>query len=83
MTKKPKAQKEMKFYILLVKDIEKYCSKRDKELLNNIEQKIILKRFRDGKNTHTYIACGEHEPYAEDVWQTILRGEDQKQENEK
>ena len=44
----------------------------------------LLKRIRenrkiDGRPTdNRYIVCNQDEPYAEEVWQTILKGEDAK-----
>lgn len=76
-------KKENKFVTLIIpnKDYKEFI-KRSPEvepLLNNIEDAYNKFRFWKGKKLNTYIICNQDEPYAEDVWQTILQGEKNKQ----
>jgi hypothetical protein len=65
-------EKEEKYLVLKLDDIEKYLSPLAKEQLNHICSRIGLGRTNDGKKDNHYVVVNESEPYAEKVWDMIL-----------
>lgn len=65
-------QKEEKYLVLKLADIENYLSQRHKELLNECCDEIRLARLMVGKKSNHYIVVNEEEPYAEKVWDLVL-----------
>lgn len=65
-------QKEEKYLVLKLADIENYLSQRRKELLNECCDEIRLARLMVGKKSNHYIVVNEEEPYAEKVWDLVL-----------
>ena len=65
-------QKEEKYLVLKLADIENYLSQRHKELLNECCDEIRLARLMVGKKLNHYIVVNEEEPYAEKVWDLVL-----------
>lgn len=73
-----------KFTVIKNEDMEKYLSDSEKELLNNIILRIAIGRDRDRKVAeNTYYVVNTDEPYAEEILQLILKGEDEKQNPKK
>jgi len=71
MTEEQK-QKEEKYLVLKLADIENYLSPRRKELLNECCDEIRLARLMVGKKSNHYVVVNEDEPYAEKVWDLVL-----------
>lgn len=65
-------QKEEKYLVLKLADIENHLSQRHKELLNECCEEIRLARLMVGKKLNHYIVVNEEEPYAEKVWDLVL-----------
>ena len=65
-------QKEEKYLVLKLADIENYLSQRHKEFLNECCDEIRLARLMVGKKPNHYIVVNETEPYAETVWDLVL-----------
>ena len=61
-----------KYYVVKVIDVEFLLTDAEREILGVLIEKL------DNKNS--YLICNQDEPYSETVWQTILAGEDAKQE---
>jgi hypothetical protein len=60
-------------------DIEKYLSAGDLNALDFITHKIKKGRQQDGKSINSnYYICNTDEPYANEVLETIKKGEDEK-----
>lgn len=58
----------MKFVVLKLDDIEKYCSFEQQEQLSGVCNEIEAGRFRDNKETEKrYFVVGTDEPYADNV----------------
>lgn len=91
-----KAKKENKFFVLKQDELERFFEQfyphvdakfLDEEgtKLSNALDKIVKgigdMREAEGKpRFNKYICCNQDEPYAEKVWQIILKGEDIKSE---
>lgn len=88
-----KNKKENKFFVLKQEDLDNYFSQYTKGVFTTeAEQKYIDQipfntvvkaignmRETEGKpRFNKYIVCNQDEPHAEEVWQTILKGEDAK-----
>lgn len=79
------ADKELnKFFVLKNADLKQFLDKHDKDeelliALQKIVEGIKQMRVKQGKNPdNNYIVCNQDEPYADDVWDLILQGEDKK-----
>lgn len=59
-------------------DALKYLSRRRKRQLYHILQDIENGRTSDGKAMMAYYICNTDEPYASEVLDVILKGEDKK-----
>ena len=76
-------KKEHKFFALIIpnKEYEELIELKPEiePLLNNITRAYTELRKAKGKKPYNkYIICNQDEPYAEEVWQTILKGEKKK-----
>ena len=68
-----------KFLVLKVEDVMR-LEKEDRERLNMLLYRIGSNRENQGKNPDPkYYACNQDEPYAIDVLDVILRGEERKE----
>lgn len=83
-----RAKKEEKYLVIKLDDLENFFSDFTKGLFTTDEEKkyidsIPFKEVLEGvKNDNKYIVCNQDEPYADLIWQIILRGEDAKQKGE-
>jgi hypothetical protein len=80
----PDAEKEEKFLVFKSKDIVTLRLENAdfRHALETVIRYYNGFREKQGKNTRNkYIVCNQDEPYAEDVWQTILDGETIKNAN--
>lgn len=75
-------EKEYKFIVLNLKDLNKYLNNNDLCLLSNICGKVVKGRKGDNKPVNNYIVCNEDEPYAEKIWETIKEGEEKKHQGD-
>ena len=79
-----KAKKEEKYIVINRKRLESYLEQFTKGTFttedeqNNIDCLTFNEVLRGVDNDSKYIVCNQDELYAEDVWQTILKGEDTK-----
>jgi hypothetical protein len=73
-------KKETKYVVFKIDDLREYFkSNLGGDQIGKIQQGIEKMRIRKGKNPYNkYIICNQDEPYAEQVWQTILEGEKKK-----
>lgn len=76
-------KKENKYFALIIpnKDWDEFMAAKPEfePLLNNISKAYAEFRKGKGKNPYNnYIICNHDEPYAKEVWNTILRGEKMK-----
>ena len=70
------ASKQMdKFIVFKKEDTIKYFSWSESVQLATLIKKLQQRRQKDGKSNNKYIVCNQDEPYAETVWQIILKGE--------
>jgi hypothetical protein len=68
-------KKEDMYIVLKVSDVEG-LSKRQRRDLDSIQEQIAIMRRRQGRpDDNRYITCNRDEPYAERVWNEILKGE--------
>lgn len=66
--------------VLKVEDIEKYLCPAQMDSLNEICNTIAKGRYEDEKHpVNTYFICNKDEPYAKDVEDVILKGEEEKE----
>lgn len=75
------ARKENKFYVFKKQDVLDLMrsSEEFKDAYSTVELMLQDHRKKAGKDPWPdYIVCNQDEPYAERVWQEILRGEDEK-----
>lgn len=78
------AEKENKYMVLKLEDLDNFFSDFTKGLFTTDEEKqhidsITWKEVLAAvKNDNKYIVCNQDEPYAELIWQIILLGEDAK-----
>ena len=77
------AVKENKFIVLIipVKDADEFFHKyqNDYDKLHAVQQHLMKFRISKGKKpSNQYIIVNQDEPYAEDVWEAILQGEEAK-----
>lgn len=77
------AKKENKFFALIIpmKDYNGFIEMKPEvePLLSNISKAYAQYRKSIGKKPYNeYIICNQDEPYAEEVWQIILKGEEKK-----
>ena len=73
-----------KFTVIKNEDIRKYLTKEQIGQLLTISSVIQAGRMKDGKTAgNLYYVVNQDEPYAEDVLQLILKGEDNKQNPKK
>lgn len=75
---KTMARKETKYVVIKIDDIRNRLSQTEKYILEMLLQQIDDEREKIGKPYNEYIVCNKDEPYAENVWQAILDGEDSK-----
>lgn len=81
-----KAKKENKYMVIKLEDLEEYFSQFTFGLFTTDEESKHIgtltwdEVIKAVKNDNKYIVCNQDEPYAEEVWQTILKGEDAKGE---
>jgi len=74
------AEKQDKYVVLKLQDLEELCE-LDTDVakeLENVCRKYNAYRALNGKLSAKYIVCNQDEPYADDVWNAILNGEDKK-----
>jgi hypothetical protein len=68
-------KEEDKYIVLKVADVDG-LSKRQRRDLDSIQEQIAIMRRRQGRpDDNRYIICNRDEPYAERVWNEILKGE--------
>lgn len=77
------AEKQEKYVILKADEVHYLRAHNDDfaDAWETVEDQIKALREHKGKSDigrNEYIICNRDEPYAEEVWQTILRGEDAK-----
>ena len=70
--------KEDTHVVLKREDISGYLTEDEQKQLNNLTNKIVAGRKLDGKNENYYLVCNCDEPYAAEVYKTILEGEQKK-----
>jgi len=79
-----KAKKEEKFIVIKKADLDDFfgeftkgifTSYEEKELIDKITWKEVMEAIA---NNNKYIVCNQDESYADDVWDVILKGEDEK-----
>ena len=76
------AVNEEKYLVLKLDDIREFLTADGHRELQELCEYIEAMRERGGRTRHTkYIVCNQDEPYANKVWETILRGEDAKVPN--
>lgn len=84
LTYRMNAKKENKYLVLKLEKLDNFFEQFTKGLLttplesehiDSITWKEVIEAV---KNDNKYIVCNQDEPYAEEVWQTILKGEDAK-----
>ena len=74
------AQKEDKYFVLKLDDLAEYTTPEERLFLDKISAQISEWRRRDKREPHNrYIVCNQDEPYANEVWQAILDGENNKE----
>jgi len=79
-----KAKKEEKYLVIKLKDLNRYFDQFTKGLFTTIDEQNIIDTLTWNEvlhalqNDNKYIVCNQDEPYAEEVWQTILKGENLK-----
>lgn len=82
--KNMKAKKENKYMVLKLEDLDNFFSQYTKGVfttpaeqdeINSVPFVYVIEQL---KNDNKYIVCNQDEPYAEEVWQIILKGEDSK-----
>ena len=82
------SKKEEKYIVINKKRLEHYLEQFTKGTFttedeqNNIDCLTFNEVLRGVDTDSKYIVCNQDEPYAEDVWQTILKGEDAKKATE-
>jgi len=72
-----------KFVVISRKDIIDYFTWPEAVELSTLLKKIQRRRKEDGKAINSYIVCNQDEPYAEEVWQLILKGESANEKKDK
>jgi hypothetical protein len=65
-------QKEEKYLVLKLADIENILTEEQKKNLNAICAEISLRRLYECKKRNHYIVVNEEEPYSEKVWDLVL-----------
>jgi len=79
-----KAKKEDKYLVIKLKDLDNYFNQYTKGVFTTEDEQNIIDTLtwnevlHDLQNDNKYIVCNQDEPYAEEVWQIILKGEDAK-----
>ena len=68
-------KKEHKYCVIKLDDIKKYLTLSQKLILKEILQYLEEARFNEGKKNNDYIICNQDEPYSNDVWDIIIKGE--------
>lgn len=71
-----------KFTIIKDEDVEKYLTKTEKHIFLALKCKISENRKTDGKKENMYMVCNMDEPYAGQVLDIILKGEDIKEKSQ-
>lgn len=75
LTPKREFRKELKYFVVKIKDFRKLPKHRQDRLMELL-QEIKTIRLNEGKpSENSYIVCNRDEPYAEAVWHTIETGE--------
>ena len=69
---------ETKYLVLKWDDIKCYLSWNDQCMFQKFVEHINECRRQAGKSVNQYIICNQDEPYAEQVWRAILKGEESK-----
>jgi len=83
-----KSKKEEKYLVIKLEDLDNYFSQFTKGVFTTDEEQNIIDTLtwkevlHDLQNDNKYIVCNQDEPYAEEVWQIILKGEDDKLKNQ-
>jgi hypothetical protein len=78
------ANKEDKFFVLKLEDLHEYLTPEGRAQLDEISNYISAMRKQSGREPHPrYVVCNQDEPYANAVWDAILKGEDAKVSNVK
>jgi hypothetical protein len=65
-------QKEEKYLVLKLADIDNYLNKEQKRNLSELCGIIKMGRMLDAKRQNHYIVINEEEPYSEKVWDLVL-----------
>jgi hypothetical protein len=69
----------MKFVVLKIEDVDKYCSFEQQEQLSDICVQIEGGRMEEGKNAENrYLVVNIDEPYAKEVKEIIEKHEGEK-----
>jgi hypothetical protein len=79
-----KIEKENKFVVFNKRDLYNYFEKRPElsKIFDMICEGVATMRMLQGKKEYnSYICCNQDEPYAKEVWNTILTGEKKKEKN--
>lgn len=65
---------KMKFGVLKIDDVKKYCSEESKQALDKIVLEITTGRMEEGKKPdNTYYVINSDEPYSEEVVEILKR----------
>ena len=72
-----KVQEENKFIVIPVKDL-RYLDNPQHSSLKEIVEKLAEGRKLEGKKSNEYYVCNQDEPYAKEVLEVILKGEEAK-----
>lgn len=74
------AEKEDKYVVFKLEDLKHLCEVEQQvaDSFEYVARRYNLFRKFNGKPIAKYIVCNQDEPYADDVWNTILEGEDKK-----
>jgi hypothetical protein len=75
------AEKEIKFYVFKKEEMDIILG-NNSELKEDFEtMKSLIKQYRIARNkkpVNSYIVCNIDEDYADEVWDVILKGEEEK-----
>ncbi len=71
-------RKQAKYIVFKIEDVEG-LSPRQRRQLNSIHEQIQIMRRKQGRpEKNRYVICNQDEPYAEELWQLIIRREREK-----
>lgn len=72
------AEVQIKFLVFNISDVIHYLNSGEITMLTALHGKIENSRIRNGENVNSYWVCNQDEPYADEIIQIILQGEDKK-----